>query len=42
MRPRFIRFFPVLLALLIFGATQVYAQTGTDRKSTRLNSSHVR
>ena len=29
MRPRFIRFFPVLLALLIFGATEAYAQTGT-------------
>jgi hypothetical protein len=29
MRTRFTRFFPVLLALLIFGVTEAYAQTGT-------------
>src|SRR4029453_12925951 len=43
MRPRFIRFFPVLLALLIFGATEVYAQTGTvvTRSGQRLRGQIV-
>src|SRR5258706_5385177 len=29
MRTRFIRLFPVLLAVVLFGATEVYAQTAT-------------
>jgi hypothetical protein len=29
MRTRFIRLFPILLAVLLVGATQVYAQTAT-------------
>ena len=29
MRTRIYRYFPVLMALLLFGATEVYAQTGT-------------